>query len=180
MRTDSIYRKLERADQKGGTTYFLDLMIFLEEATGDKYGKGAELVCGWGFKTSKTAIATGYGAACSLWQLGRAREFAKATETLSTFDAEKARVIAQQAFVMLSNPTFREEHPEIVLGFAKLEVEKAKTEATLRRLKMLEEREAKVSSKLQELRDPKKADDPATRQAILDVVDEAMGIKKKK
>ncbi len=64
--------------------------------------------------------------------------------------------------------------------FAKLEVEKAKTEATLRRLKMLEEREAKVSSKLQELRDPKKADDPATRQAILDVVDEAMGIKKKK
>jgi len=72
--------------------------------------------------------------------LGRARSFAMATEAGSAFDKEQARVIAQQSFVLLANPKFVEEHPEILLGFAKLEVEKIKADATIRRVALLEKK----------------------------------------
>ena len=47
-----------------------------------------------------------------------------------------------------------------------------------RRVEALEAQAAAASEKLNELRDPGKADDPAMRQRILDEVDRAMGIKK--
>jgi hypothetical protein len=147
MRTDSIYSQLERHDKKNGTTFFLDLMIFIEEATGDKFGKAASLVRDeWKFKTSKTALFDGYASARSLWLLDRAKSFAQTTGSGSNLDAAMSQIVGQQSFQTMLRT---DNKPEIVLGFAKLEVEKIKADATIRRVKLLEENAAKARAKLE-------------------------------
>lgn len=59
------------------------------------------------------------------------------------------------------------------------EIKKQQIELSDRRLKLLEAKMREANSKLQELRDPSKADDSKSRQAILDEVDRIMGVKKK-
>jgi IS1 family transposase len=138
MRTDSIFAKLERHDRKAGTTYVLDLMLFLAEADGDKFGKARALIVDtWGFKTSKTALCEGYNSYLPLWRLARASAAAHSTANLPTYTAEQARLIGQRTFEMLSAPDL---DPKILLGFAKLEVDRRKAENDSRRVELLEQK----------------------------------------
>ena len=169
MRTDSIYRKLERTDRETGTSYVSDLMIFLADADGDRFGKAAALVKDtWGFRTSKTALFEGYASFLPLWRLSFASRAAKSTETLSTFDAESKRVAAQRMFEFLTADTLSE---KALFNFLRVQIALERLKVDQRRIGLLEEKMEQASSKLQELRDPKKADDPAARQMILDRVD---------
>jgi hypothetical protein len=178
MRTDSIYRKLEKIDLDTGTTYVSDLMLFLGETEGDRFGKAAELVTGtWGFKTSKTALAVGYALFLPLWRLSFASRMADSTAQLSTFDLEAQKVGSQRMFEFLTSPALTE---KALIGFLKVQLAMEKLKVDLRRIAILETKMDQASTKLQELRDPKTADDPAARQLILDRVDELMGIATKK
>jgi hypothetical protein len=177
MRTDSIYATLARSDRKIGTSYVNDLMIFLAETAGDRFGKARKLVADdWGFRTSKTALCDGYNSFLPFWRLERAAEAARSTEKRSTFEPEAARVLAQRTFETLAS---QELDPKILLGFARLEVMRKRAENDSRRVAVLEKRMTDASSKLQELRDPANADKPEVRERLMAEVDELMGIGKK-
>jgi hypothetical protein len=145
MRTDSIYTRLEQADRRNDTRRVAELMIFLGETQGDRFGRASELVKGWGVKTSKTALAEGYDAFVSLWRLRQASRVAQSTEKMSTFDAEAARMIGQQTFITLSKADL---DPGILVAFAKIELEKERLKIDQRRMTLLESRQAKAKETL--------------------------------
>lgn len=67
---------------------------------------------------------------------------------------------------------------ELALKEKQLALRQGELEIKQRRIAMLEEEKEQAAAELQKLREPSNADNPETRQAILDEVDRIMGLKK--
>ena len=118
-RSDSLFHALRKAGKLN------EIMIFLEEADGNRFVDGAALCLSWGFKTSKSSVNDMYNGYILQWRLERARSAALATEGFSTFDQEVKRLLAQRTFEELASP---ELNPKILVAFAKIEEEKKNRE----------------------------------------------------
>ena len=153
----------------------------------------------WGISSSLGALSRFKGSHRGHWALERAKREEK--EFLSTHGAEldetTRKLIAMRIFQDAASPetstkdVLRMRDQE--LQMAKLKQDAVKLEQAERKLSQaqelidlqkrkieaLEAQAEAAATKLNELRDPEKADDPAMRQRILDEVDRAMGIKNK-
>ena len=186
FRTDSLYERL--------TTAQVDvLMPAMKEAKENRVKVGMELCAQWGVKTSVGAVHNCFSQCYYAWALERSLAAAKFMANFTEIEAEARQLTAQKLLVEMASVDCP---PKLLVMIRSLEIEQDKLslakksaetrfklkreELTLadRRVKLLEAKMAKASAKLQELRDPKKADDAETRKAILDKVDELMGIKK--
>lgn len=169
------------------------LLPFMKSAKGDQAKAGLKLCEEWGIETSRTAVHTFYKRRYFGWCLERAAWVAKQTENMPEFDQEFRQLTMQKLFAEMADT---ECDPKFMIMARSLQIEQDKLNLATRsaetrfkletgklsladrRVKLLEAKMQKASAKLKELRDPKNADDAATRKAILDRVDELMGIKK--
>ena len=177
------------------TTAQIDaLFLAMKEASaGDRAEKGLDLCAQWGIKTSRTAVHECYARHFFGWQLERAAWTAQQTGTMPEYEKEKAKLISQKLFAEIANVNV---DPKLLVLVRSLELEQGKLDLATRsaetrfkiekdkltladrRVKLLESKMQRASAKLQELRNPKTADDAKAREAILDRVDELMGLKK--
>jgi len=178
-RSDSLYARCtpEQRDE---------LLVFLVEL-GGSYSKALKMLEEWGVRASLGSLSNFVSQHALDWRLKRAAQLAADADGKLPSDWEKARKLAmaqkefELAFRDLTLPEF------VALERLDLDKRSAKTKAGLenrklslaeRRIKLLEDNQAKASQELQKLRDPKTANSDAERQAILDEVDRIMGIKK--
>jgi hypothetical protein len=191
-RSDSLYAKIAQLHKPDEVEMerLDELMLFLK--SGGSYEDAAGLCHEWGIQTSATAVHDLYERHAFPWLLDRARAGAAAAGKLPSFEKQISAMSEQRVFEMLSRADVKDGTLVTIraleLEKQRLEFDKRKAEGNYemkakdlalkeRRIVMLESRMQKASAKLQELRDPKKADDATTRQAILDHVDRLMGIK---
>jgi hypothetical protein len=185
FRTDSLYERL--------TTAQVDvLMPAMKEAKKNRVKVGLDLCTQWGVKTSVGAVHNCFTQCYYGWALERSLAAAKFMSNFTEIEAAARQLTAQKLLVDLASVDCP---PNLLVAIRSLEIEQDKLDLATRsaetrfklekekltladrRVKLLEAKMQKASDKLKELRDPKKADDAETRKAILDRVDELMGIK---
>lgn len=172
---------------------------------GTPYAELLELLEKWSIYSSLGALSRFKSSHRGPWAMARARRehetFLK--EHGADLDDAERQLVAMRIFQDAASPEtstrdvlrMRDQH----LGAAKLKIENEKLKHDAKRLEQaetkltqaqelidlqkrkieaLEAQASAASAKLEELRDPSKAEDPEMRQRILDEVDVAMGIKK--
>jgi hypothetical protein len=186
-RSDSLYAKLVQLKKPDHAEMerLDELMLFLK--SGHSYEDAAGLCHEWGVHTSETSVCDFYSRHAFSWAIDRARAAAAAVGNLPSVAKEILQASEQKVFELTMAPetkdstlvAIRAMELERVSAERKYGLEIQKVDVSKRRVSLLEKKMAQASAKLQELRDPAKADDPKLRQAILDRVDELMGIAKK-
>jgi hypothetical protein len=141
-----------------------------------KYGDLLEQLEKWGISSSLGALSRFWDSERSAWTITRARRMAEETVKMAPADWDEVqkRVVAERVFSLAASPNVSEKG---IIKLRELEIKAQKLENDARRITILEGKMQEASAKLQELRDPAKADDAELRQRILDEVDRAMGIK---
>lgn len=152
----------------------------------------------WSLSSSLGALTRFSESHRSKWILARARAQHESMlhDSGTTLDAAQRKLVAENLFNLAASPEVSDktllkmrdqeiklaelEHDKIKIGQAEKKLEQAQELIDLqkRKIEALEAQATAAAAKIQELRDPAKADDPEMRQRILDEVDRAMGIKK--
>jgi len=178
-RSDSLYARCTPEQRE-------ELLVFLVEL-GGPYSKALEMLEKWGVRASLGSLSNFVSQHSLDWRLKRAAVLAAEADGKLPDGWEKSRKLAmaqkefELAFRDLTLPEF------VALERLELDKKSAKTKAKLedrkltiaeRRIKLLENNQAKASAELKKLRDPETANSDAEREAILDEVDRIMGLKK--
>ncbi|MDZ4289423.1 MAG: hypothetical protein U0984_15775 [Prosthecobacter sp.] len=130
----------------------------------------------WNISSSLGSLHRFWESQRSPWTIARAKVLAAQAYDMAPADLDDAqrRALRERVFSLSVSPNVSE---KALLKMRDQEIKIAMLAQNDRRIGILEGKMKEASDKLQELRDPVKADDAAMRQRILDEVDRAMGIK---
>lgn len=191
FRSDSLHDRLTLAQRH-------DLMIKITEAgqsgETDRFDAGLAFCVKLGVKTSRTAVYDFFKRYNFGWRLELGAWASQHTENMPDFDKE-ARILTKQKLfaeltdadcpvkfqIMIRSLQIEQDKLDLAKSSAetRFKMESGKLKLAERRVSLLEKKMEKATAKLNELRDPKNADNAKSRKAILDEVDAIMGIKKK-
>lgn len=186
---ESLASRLQKAE-------VFDEFCTLMFGQGVKYEDLLEQLEKWGISSSLAGLNRFSDSHRSAWTLERARAMAAEQLNNTELDDAQRKVVAERLFNLAASPAISDKtllkmrDQEIKLATVRQNDEKLRQnerrlaqqdeliEMQRRKIEALEAQAKQAAEKLDELRDPAKADDPAMRQRILDEVDRAMGIKK--
>lgn len=178
-RSDSLWARCT-AEQRE------ELLVFLLEAGGG-FRDALAMLEKWGVRASLGSLSNFVSRNSMDWRLRRAAELAAEAggKLPPAWEKSKRVAMAQKEFEL----AFRDLSLKEYVALERLELDKrsARTRASQeerklaiaeRRVKLLEDNQARAGAELAKLRDPATANSDSEREAILDEVDRIMGLKR--